>query len=213
MRLILCGLFSLSLAWGQEYRVDTAGGPLTLGEELRDAAAVWEAVGDGIRLTESEDSATTFSFAPAERMGPDLISLTLVEEELQGWEVLLHPQLYRRHRQALLHELGLLLGLTAGGEGVMSPLAVADGRTSPTEEDLAALTALLDRVPGDLDGDGEVGLADLAILARSYGERGVNLPADLNGDGEVTAADIETLRGAYRFVRPAAVDVPPAEPD
>lgn len=193
--------------------MDTAGGPLTLAEELREAAAVWEGAGDGIELTESEDAASDFRFGRADRMGPDLISLTLVEEERQGWEVLLHPQLYRQHRQALLHELGLLLGLAAGGEGVMSPVAVAGGRTSLTEEDLAALTALLDRVPGDLDGDGVVGLADLAILARSYGEQGVNLPADLNGDGEVTAADIETLRATYRFVRPAAVDVPAAESD
>jgi hypothetical protein len=48
---------------------------------------------------------------------------------------------------------------------------------------------------GDLDGDGTVGAADLAILLGAWGESGV--PSDLNGDGIVDPADLGLLLGAW----------------
>ncbi len=51
-------------------------------------------------------------------------------------------------------------------------------------------------VPGDLNGDGEVDAADLAILLGSWGSC-VGCPADINDDGVVDAADLGTLLGAW----------------
>jgi hypothetical protein len=48
--------------------------------------------------------------------------------------------------------------------------------------------------PADLNGDGVVNGADLAILLGGWGGRGL---ADLNGDGEVNGADLAILLGAW----------------
>jgi hypothetical protein len=51
-------------------------------------------------------------------------------------------------------------------------------------------------VVGDLDGNGGVDGADLAILLGSWGKCG-GCPADLNGDGVVDGADLAILLGAW----------------
>jgi hypothetical protein len=48
--------------------------------------------------------------------------------------------------------------------------------------------------PADLNGDGVVNGADLAILLGAWGGRGL---ADINGDGEVNGADLAILLGAW----------------
>ncbi len=50
--------------------------------------------------------------------------------------------------------------------------------------------------PADLDGDGDVGASDLAILLGSWGPC-EGCPADFNGDGIVNAADLAQLLGAW----------------
>jgi hypothetical protein len=54
---------------------------------------------------------------------------------------------------------------------------------------------------GDLDGDGDVDLADLAALLASYGicagDEGYNPDADIDGNGCVELADLATLLGNY----------------
>lgn len=52
------------------------------------------------------------------------------------------------------------------------------------------------RVPADLNGDGIVSSADLAILLGSWGPCG-SCAADLNGDGEVSSPDLALLLGAW----------------
>ena len=53
-------------------------------------------------------------------------------------------------------------------------------------------------VPGDLDGDGDVDLADLAILLAHYGMSGAGYEdGDLDGDGDVDLADLSTLLANY----------------
>lgn len=47
---------------------------------------------------------------------------------------------------------------------------------------------------GDLDGDGTVGQADLAVLLGAWGGAG---PADLDGDGVVGSSDLAILLGAW----------------
>lgn len=49
---------------------------------------------------------------------------------------------------------------------------------------------------GDLNGDGDVGAPDLAILLGAWGPVGAH-PADFNGDGEVAAWDIGWLLGEW----------------
>jgi hypothetical protein len=49
-------------------------------------------------------------------------------------------------------------------------------------------------VPGDLNGDGSVDAADLAILLGAWGGSGA---ADLNGDGTVDASDLAVLLGNF----------------
>ncbi|MEY5031942.1 MAG: Dockerin type domain, partial [Planctomycetota bacterium] len=48
--------------------------------------------------------------------------------------------------------------------------------------------------PADLDGDGSVGGADLAILLNQWGGAG---SADLNGDGLVNGSDLAILLNAW----------------
>jgi hypothetical protein len=49
-------------------------------------------------------------------------------------------------------------------------------------------------VLGDLDGDGQIGGADLALLLGAWGGAGV---ADLDGSGAVGAADLSILLGLW----------------
>lgn len=49
-------------------------------------------------------------------------------------------------------------------------------------------------IVGDLNGDGLVNAADLALLLGAWGTRG---PGDLDGDGSVGAADLTLLLGAW----------------
>lgn len=59
---------------------------------------------------------------------------------------------------------------------------------------LYVLTTAAPPCPADLNGDGSVGGADLAILLGTWGTSG---PADLDGDGAVTSADLAILLGAW----------------
>lgn len=199
----LLGLFVL--AAGQSYSVDVSGGPLTLPEEVAEAAAAWNSASEEARLEQSAAAENRISFADPELLGPDLVSATLVRDDETGLEVWLNPETYREFPQALVHELGLLLGLPSASSGVMDPALSGDNPNAPTEADLQALAVAQGRTGGDIDGDGVVGLADLAALGRAYGQRGVNLAADLDGDGMVGAADVELLRENYTFTAPAPV--------
>jgi hypothetical protein len=52
---------------------------------------------------------------------------------------------------------------------------------------------------GDLDGSGQIDLADLARLLGSYGETAGTMyhDGDLDADGDVDLADLAELLGAY----------------
>lgn len=73
--------------------------------------------------------------------------------------------------------------------GTVSEVTVASGLSA----DLSAV-GLRRTNPADLNGDGLVGAADLAIMLDAWGGTG---PADLNGDGVVGAADLSILLDAW----------------
>jgi hypothetical protein len=57
-------------------------------------------------------------------------------------------------------------------------------------------------IPGDLNGDGTVNGADLAILLSNYGDVGLTAPGDysmgdINGDGSINGADLAILLSNY----------------
>jgi hypothetical protein len=73
-------------------------------------------------------------------------------------------------------------------------LWVGAGKSAPVAMDSATIK-LAAPVIGDLNGDGKVDAADLAILLGSWGLSGV--PADLNGDGVVNGSDLAILLGNW----------------
>ena len=77
-----------------------------------------------------------------------------------------------------------------------------DGRpAADVEEAMAWVTANLAQgdspCPGDLNGDGEAGAADLATLLSAWGSPG----ADLTADGDTNAADLAVLLSAWGACR------------
>jgi hypothetical protein len=101
---------------------------------------------------------------------------------------------------------------TATQSLVISPVESADegaydcvvtallGGLCATASDAATLTVNPSaNCPGDLDGDGDVDLADLAQLLGSYGMTGGAMAedGDLDGDGDVDLADLAALLGVY----------------
>ena len=50
--------------------------------------------------------------------------------------------------------------------------------------------------PSDLDGDGQVGAGDLAVMIGDWGCAGA-CPGDVDGDGDADSADLATLLGSW----------------
>ena len=208
--LLLASLLSAALSSAQGYSVEGSGGPGDLSTRLAAAAASWNEAAEEAELEEMPGAATDFTFGDPDLLGPDLVSATLVREGEEGFEVRVNPATIDEFPQALLHELGLLLGLPADSTGgVMNPALSAETPDEPGEADVEALVAALARAGGDIDGDGDVDIFDLAALGRAYGQQGVNLAADLDDDGEVDADDVALLRENYTFTEPQPVE--PAE--
>jgi hypothetical protein len=86
-------------------------------------------------------------------------------------------------------------GVALGDDGY---IYVIGGYTAPgvATNTVERLNSAVVEVVGDLDNDGDVDAADLAILLGSWG-RCAACPADLNGDGGVSASDLAILLGAW----------------
>ncbi len=92
---------------------------------------------------------------------------------------------------------------TADGGSLVSALQLPvslDGDGSLEANEFIRL-AIANVLPGDYDGNGTVGLEDLAIWMRDYGST-TQLAADGNGDSVVNAADYAFWRNRYQRAQP-----------
>jgi len=187
------------------YVVEDGGGPLLLSTVTAEAAAAWTEATDGSALFSFDEGASNVvRYGEAALFGPDALSLTLARTDEAGRSTLearIAPQAGDARRAALLHELGVLLGLPEGSGGVMA-FAVDPSVSAPTAADVAAFVAQRSFVPEDLNRDGVVDFYDLEAFGRAFGVSGVNVPADFDGSGLVDAEDLERLRAAYQFTPP-----------
>lgn len=112
------------------------------------------------------------------------------------------PKIHRYPRTIAVILLPLLLaGLTfyvlRGGEGFSAPAAPQ----AAVAENIAPAVSLpteVKTVPGDINSDGVVNMADLAVVAGSYNTEGEGLKGDLNHDGRVNMADLVIVAAAYQ---------------
>ena len=91
-----------------------------------------------------------------------------------------------------------LAGLTPGTYTRQAFLTCTDENIPGEEVSFLSLTLSVTvtppAIPGDLNGDGVVNGADLAVLLGQWGTAG---SADLNGDGVVNGADVAILLGFW----------------
>ncbi len=185
------------------YRVDPAGGPLTLSERLAAMAAAWrKAAPDDAVVNEAQDAPALMTYGDAALLGPDVLSLSR-RSSATGLRIELAPAAVDDDA-VLLHALGVVLGLPEGGDGVMAfGVPAGGGPGAPTPADVDALRATRRYAPEDLTHDGVVDFYDLVAFGQAYGVQGVNVPADFNHDGRVDDADLAALRSAYTFGPPS----------
>ena len=198
-----------------DYQVNGEGGPPNLADAVAAAFATWEGVeGANVQADVTEEAQNRVRYGGGDDFGPETYSLTVqrTEADTRRVVVLLNPTLEPQNdlrRRALLHETGVLLGLSplSGEErGVMNPVFPAGAAASLSEADRGAITSLESFVAEDVNRDGTVDFYDLADLAASFGQSGVGVTGDLNGDGVVDDDDVARLRETYVFGAPAELD-------
>lgn len=188
------------------------GEPFPLGQELRSAYAMSEdaagVAGAGPRIDVSNNTRNEFDpipFAigqlPGVNPGDPILLNDVFEFELDVANPLVQAYLREAMDQGVL-----CLSITSlhfvevmGGEFpafyTKENFFVIEGFADAASLEL---TVEVNDVanPADLDGDGSVGPADLAILLGSWGAC-PGCPADLNGDGAVGPADLAVLLGGW----------------
>jgi len=182
---------------------------------LDDAVRSWTDVGVPLRLVIDGEASDRVRIGSPATFGPDALAYSQRVADRDGVELLLRPGPEGRRADVLARELGRWVGLPAdgplgrergaGGDGLRTGLFPVGERLRPDAEDAAALLRARSGRPGDLDGDGDVDLYDLALLAEAYGSVGTRLQADLDGSGRVDDADLARLEEAYEFLPPSRV--------
>lgn len=204
--LVLVMTLIAGVAVAVDYRLNADGGADTLGERVEAAFTRWSEVEGGeVTFNQTPEADTLIRYGDGTLFGPDTLSLTVQRTPDPETSVLINPT--AADERALLHEVGLLLGLSPAPStrSVMNPAIPAGAAAEPSPADEVALRALVAFAAEDINQDGSVDFYDLADLGASFGETGVNLPADITGDGVVDNADLERLRAAYVFGAPSEV--------
>ena len=211
LKLVLGTLvLTVSAALAVTYTVDPEGGPGDLVERVAQAFAGWLELDDTLVADVEEDAPNVFSYGDTRMFGDDTYSLTVQRQSPERRvHVIVNPALAQPNdANALLHEAGLLLGLSTADTGVMNP-ALPNEPLVLGEAEIGALSTAQTSVPEDINQDGEVNFYDLVEFSRTFGQPGVTLPADINEDGQVDRDDLELLREAYTFNPPSSE--PPSE--
>lgn len=185
--------------------VEAAGGPADLTDAVTAAVKAWRDAAPGlVSLELAPGSASTIRYVAPALLGPDTLSLDTRVPGKDGVTVEVATAAVTSHPMVLLHEVGVLVGLPEGGQGVMAFAVPASAEPdTPTAADAAALKALRTFAPEDLNRDGTVDFYDLVLFGQAFGTQGVNLPADFNGDGRVDGRDLALLEKAYHFTAPS----------
>lgn len=185
---------------GQLNEVLTVTAELWEHEALTRAFELWnEALPEGSSLTAIVGDDPQFRAGDATTLG-DAVSLTSRAEAALVSEMNLSANAAHLVN-AFMFEIGVHIGVEPGDSPVMQPWLPSTERTI-TAVDVAAALQRVSRVPGDLNNDGVIDFHDLIILARHYGERGINVRGDINNDGVVDELDAAIIEESYTFTQP-----------
>ena len=86
----------------------------------------------------------------------------------------------------------------------LNPFNLPEGFTVNSIDAGIVNNVVIPTCPGDLDGDDQVGLADLAIMLSNFGTASGALAADgdLDGDGDVDLSDLALLLSLFGTICP-----------
>lgn len=187
--------------------------------DVEDAFMTWQDASVGaIEARQTENALVTFVVADEVLLGPDVITLKINERNLatdiesprSTTQVLVaeavrdsSPNLYQ---SALLHEVGLLVGLPLTGNGVMQRGLTEAIVPSVSVSEARALETQASAAQEDINRDGQIDFYDLVELAKNYTEFPQNFSADITGDGSVNDDDVAQLQSVYTFSDPVDPD-------
>ena len=177
-----------ALGWVDSIAFSPDGQTLATGDGYSDQIRIWDTT-TGEQLLVNFWNVNSMAFSPDGRT-------------LAGGS--LYTYLWDAVTGELLHSLGNRLYSRRGYTRQVHSVSFSpDGRTlaSGIENgtvllwDITPLPATQERIPEDVNADGNVNIQDLVLVAANLGETGQNA-ADVNGDGTVNVLDLTRVAGA-----------------
>ena len=106
-----------------------------------------------------------------------------------------------QYKKPLAEDIGDVVSLVFSSDGTMLASGSADKKVRLWE--LTPADTSSSNKDGDTNGDGDVNVLDLVVIASSLGNTGANLAADVNGDGVVNILDLILVAGMFDGVAAA----------
>ncbi len=200
-----------------ELSYKVSGENSTFLSDIEDAFMTWQSASVGA-IEASQSASATLTFVPANDalLGPDVMTLKVKEQNLISNDVsaeqarltttILVNEVFREspnlYKSALLHEVGVLVGIPLSASGVMQRGLTELIEPSVSLSEARALEVQASAAKEDVNRDGVVDFYDLVELAKNHSEFPQNFSADITGDGKVDAEDVNALQAAYTFSDP-----------